>query len=62
MQTVEAENQPDRIVAALRGLDECEQLLFVGALDRHAAGDCTMEEALADFVSEVLKKRGSVVN
>jgi len=49
----------DRIIDALQDLDIGEQKMFVKALDRHAAGECSMEQALADFVQEVLKSRGA---
>lgn len=62
MQTTDSEAQQDRIIAALKDLPESEQMLFVQALDRHQAGDCTMEEALSDFVQEVLERRGALLS
>ena len=49
----------DRIISALQNLAPEEQLMFVKALDRHAAGECEAEEALADFVREVMQSRGA---
>jgi len=49
----------DRIISALQNLDIEEQKMFVAALDRHAAGECGAEEALADFVRQVLESRGA---
>lgn len=49
----------DRIIDALQNLDLEEQKMFVRALDRHAAGECGAEEALEDFVRQVLESRGT---